>query len=955
MKEIISILVTFVMVFNLTSEVFAQTVPFKSSSTGVNLPQSDQYRNGTAALVLATEEQIKEQERASVIGLNPTEYRKAMEQYAKANKIDINNIDIAASYRTYVKSITKYDSDYHALVKIFAKKTYFDVLNDANYYLGKKEDFINYDGKKYSKVALFHAAIHNLATRTKTGYLNGGKLSLTPNQESDFDIKEKVAVMDFIYKVISNDGYYPKDEEALYKMASDVVSNGKPYFTSTKQHKDEIHNAKGVVAAISILTVLSNTSARKQESAQTIYNLSKSVMRKELGAMGILSGSQALLVLNTDDSLNKLYTLLAEDLYRGIGTELGLYLVETFSIEELQQRLAGFASEVNNGLGQYYNAIARRYVYVDPDKNSYDQKRLAEARDESLANYSNVIYTDIFEQIGKEIGRRTKDLKVAKLASRFATKYYTELNAAKQGTANTIIGQRADSPLKRETKIHASLIVGILSTAKVTSENLTKAAKVIYNGSWWDINEITQRDKNNIAASYLKLAKKPFNKRKQDMYALTIRTKNVAKFLDVYAQALMIGKMIVSMPAMISKVGNWFSRIRNFKIEMKPTNPTKAVSTVKPVEVKPTEVRKPAELKPAEVKPAEVKPAEPKPAEIRPAEVVPSEMPRPVEVAEPAQAVQTPKPLEGQVAPQTAEADVWISESSVANGAKTEQIIQIGKQVKYDILSPFYQKPAAMLLGPFGLSKKMMAFLTGKPYLSDEKLAKVREIVSQASADVEGQNLSADEVEKAIKEKVFAKIQESDVFTAQEKLDLIGPTSTPKLKGISAEILFTKEYKNKLLTEEYEQVTFFYYDIEHVMTYLPSDFIENKAIYRGMTLEKYEDLKRIFVKGLELSRSAHDNIFFSRDIKVAIGYSINYNWGHLPVIIKKHRRYYSNVDPNYNDFGHIVRYFKSIPYKNIDDVLVWAQIDGKLGWWRVSLDENGEVILHPTDNMKNVK
>ena len=53
-------------------------------------------------------------------------------------------------------------------------------------------------------------------------------------------------------------------------------------------------------------------------------------MRKDLGAMGILSGSEALLTLNTDDSLNKLYTLLADDLYRGWGTELALYFVETF-------------------------------------------------------------------------------------------------------------------------------------------------------------------------------------------------------------------------------------------------------------------------------------------------------------------------------------------------------------------------------------------------------------------------------------------------------------------------------------------------------------------------------------------------------------------------------------------------------------------------------------------------
>ena len=48
----------------------------------------------------------------------------------------------------------------------------------------------------------------------------------------------------------------------------------------------------------------------------------------------------------------------------------------------------------------------------------------------------------------------------------------------------------------------------------VKTENLTKAAKIIYNGSWWDINEATQRDKNNIAAKYLGWQNKAYNEQK---------------------------------------------------------------------------------------------------------------------------------------------------------------------------------------------------------------------------------------------------------------------------------------------------------------------------------------------------------------------------------------------------------------------------------------------------------
>ncbi len=805
MKQKISISVALIILFNLSVGVFAQSVPNFKTGNGNYPLQFTQAKTATQPLVLAAEEQRREQEIVSSIGLNPTEYRKAIEQYAKKNKIDINDIDISASYKTYSKEIIKYNNDYKALIKVFEGKTYNDVLTDANSFLGKKEEIVKYNGKEYNKVALFHAALHNLATRTKTGYLYNGTWIFKTGQEAEFGVKEKVAVMDFMYKVISNDGYYPKDEEVLYKIAKEVVSNGKPYFKSTEQHKDETHDAKGVVSAISLLTALSNTSARKQESAQVIYDLSKNIMRKELGAMGILSGSEALLALNTEDSLNKLYTLLADDLYRGWGTELALYFVETFSVEELQQRLAGFASEVNNGLGQYYNAIARRYVYVDPDKNSYDQKRLAEKRDETLATYSKVIYTDIFEQIGKEIGKRTKDPKVAKLASRLATKYYTELNDAKQGKANTIIGQRADSPLKRETKIHASLIVGILATAKVSNENLTKAAKVIYNGNWWDINEITQRDKNNIAATYLKLAKKPFNQRKQDMYALTIRTKNVAKFLDVYAQSLMLGKMIISMPAMLSKISNW---ARNaFKwVKMKPVTATNTAVAVRPVEAKP------ATAKPAAAQPAEVKPVEVKPIEIKPIEVKPIQLPR------------TPAPIEPVKLPSVAEpVKVPAAQvSQVAPKISAKEMATITQNVKWDILSKYYQRPAAMMIGPFidlpfglsGIGKNITFLLTNRHFLSKAKIEKVKAIVEEAALSVvedinNGKIITQSEATNLVKERALAKIQASDEFTAKDVEDLTGKKQVEivPVKQTLQRVLLTKYYQrpsnmvlNKLLS-----------------------------------------------------------------------------------------------------------------------------------------------------------
>ncbi len=793
MKKIIVVFITVVMLFNLSIGVFAQSVPGFNQPKGNYFPQLEQAQNATQPLVLATEEQRREQEIVSSLGLNPAEYKKEMEKYAKSNKMDINEIDISASYKSYSKEILRYHNDYLALVKIFNQKTYLEVLTEANSFAEERGNIVSYQGKKYNKVALYHAAIHNLATRTKNGYLYNGVWVFKAGQESDFEVKEKVSVMDFVYKIINLYGYYPKDEEALYQMSYEVVSKGKGFFKSTKVHKDEAHDANGVVAAISILTALSNTSAKKQQSAQVVYNLSKDIMRKELGAVGILSGSEALLTLNTDDSLNKLYTLLAEDLYRGWGTEILMYVVDTFSIEELQQRLAGFTSELNSGLGQYHNAIARRYSYVDPKKNSYDQKRLAEARDESLASYSKVIYTDIFEEIGKMIGNYSNNPKVAQLASRFAAKYYSELSAIKQGTAapQTNSGNlftnvpfssnkaRVDSPLKRETKIHASLIVGILSTTKQKNENLTNAARVIYNGNWWDINEITQRDKNNAAAKYLNLQKKQFNQRKQNMYSLTIKSKNMAKFADVFAQAAILGKMVVSMPAIMTKIGgrisNWVSKIKNFKIEMKAAKVSS--TTAKPVEVKPT-------AKPNTVKPTEAKPTEVAPAEVKPVEVKPLEMPNKPATIEPARLpaeVQTPQ------SPAAAKVRVKIAEGNAPEvaAASTEEMATITRDVKWDILGKYYQRQAAVLFSPLGflkkVNKRIMAFLTNKPYLSEGKMAKVRTIVDEAAAEVAAEHLPASEAKIATQERALAKIQESADFTASEKFDLTGkkPTAEP--------------------------------------------------------------------------------------------------------------------------------------------------------------------------------
>ena len=156
---------------------------------------------------------------------------------------------------------------------------------------------------------------------------------------------------------------------------------------------------------------------------------------------------------------------------------------------------------------------------------------------------------------------------------------------------------------------------------------------------------------------------------------------------------------------------------------------------------------------------------------------------------------------------------------------------------------------------------------------------------------------------------------------------------------IPAKVLFTQEYKDK-------DIYFIWKDMQRVIAALPSGFEGENKIYRGMTLGKYEDLKELFTVGLLGSRTINGNgeVYFSNNIDTGIGYSTQYAFGHLPVLVKKHQDNMMRSFISYDD----------VAAEDIEEILVWAELNGKLGWWRAVLDNNGEVVLQPTDNMQLV-
>ena len=153
-----------------------------------------------------------------------------------------------------------------------------------------------------------------------------------------------------------------------------------------------------------------------------------------------------------------------------------------------------------------------------------------------------------------------------------------------------------------------------------------------------------------------------------------------------------------------------------------------------------------------------------------------------------------------------------------------------------------------------------------------------------------------------------------------------------------------------LFTKEYIESYMFMDDAEPTTDYLPSDFEEDDVLYRGMTLgvNGYEDLQGILLNGLSGYKTNFGEIYFTSDIETAIDYSTQYNYGHLPILIK------SNADADINVRKHIFT-FRDVAPENITDVLVWANLGGKIGWWRAQLDDNDEVVLIPTDNMKIIE
>ena len=224
-KRMLALTLALVMIFNLTYDVFAQKYQINRMPTETWFSGSSIYPKPNDKLSQELEKTYQAQEIARALGYTYDSYQKDVKAYAKKNNIDTNTLDISASWNAYTRELLKYNSDYKALSELFNKKTIYDVISDGNYYLKTQSAEINYNGKKYNRIALLHAVLHNLATRNNTGYVSKGVWVFSKESEQKFSLAKKVDVIKHMQKIIELEGFYPQDRQALWAFAYNIVEN----------------------------------------------------------------------------------------------------------------------------------------------------------------------------------------------------------------------------------------------------------------------------------------------------------------------------------------------------------------------------------------------------------------------------------------------------------------------------------------------------------------------------------------------------------------------------------------------------------------------------------------------------------------------------------------------------------------------------------------------------------
>ncbi|MCQ2410799.1 MAG: hypothetical protein MJ053_04835 [Elusimicrobiaceae bacterium] len=153
---------------------------------------------------------------------------------------------------------------------------------------------------------------------------------------------------------------------------------------------------------------------------------------------------------------------------------------------------------------------------------------------------------------------------------------------------------------------------------------------------------------------------------------------------------------------------------------------------------------------------------------------------------------------------------------------------------------------------------------------------------------------------------------------------------------LQARTLTTKEVSQKIFSHYWTDV------------YVPVSFASDEvALYRGMELDYLTDIQHILQNGLECNKSRYEGIFFSCSLEMALGYTTG-KYRALPVLVR--------VPVTADMSGTFKSYFndeyiflQDVPADRISDVVVFLEVDGQVGWYKVVL-KDGNLALESIPN-----
>lgn len=143
---------------------------------------------------------------------------------------------------------------------------------------------------------------------------------------------------------------------------------------------------------------------------------------------------------------------------------------------------------------------------------------------------------------------------------------------------------------------------------------------------------------------------------------------------------------------------------------------------------------------------------------------------------------------------------------------------------------------------------------------------------------------------------------------------------------------------------------------EEMRLFVPETFVQkDNTLYRGLRVKNTAELQYILERGMEIDKTKHEMIYVSPNVSVAMGYMFprlldNAENEALPVLIKipVTERLLAENPPQkpQNDFGGRRLLYHDLPADMIDEVAIYANINGAEGWYRAALGAN-EILFTP--------